>query len=330
MSKPFLSICIPTYNRAGYIVKTLDSIIPQLDDADEVLVVDGASTDNTGDVVREYAQSESRIRYVRLAAKGGTDRDYDKSVELSKGEFCWLFTDDDLLKPGAVASVKKAISNGYDLVILNAEVRDRRLVSVLEPRRVVMQNDKVYGMRDLEGLFVDTLDYLSYIGGVVIRRSVWLSREREAYFGTDFIHVGIIFQKPLSTPILFISNPYVIIRSGNAQWAPNSFDIWMFKWPRLVWSFADISSKAKLGITSQEPWREFKNLILHRAMGGYTIQSYRKYLAPLQESALWKFFAWLIARSPRVIARGVHYISRHLCRWLAQLNCFLNKHKKRR
>ena len=61
MKTPLLSICIATYNRASYIGETLDSIIPQLDDDVELLVVDGASTDNTEDVVRKYAAE--RIAY---------------------------------------------------------------------------------------------------------------------------------------------------------------------------------------------------------------------------------------------------------------------------
>jgi glycosyltransferase involved in cell wall biosynthesis len=64
MTTPLLSICIATYNRADYIGETLDSIIPQLTDNVELLVVDGASTDNTEDVVRTY--TDPRIRYVRL------------------------------------------------------------------------------------------------------------------------------------------------------------------------------------------------------------------------------------------------------------------------
>jgi glycosyltransferase involved in cell wall biosynthesis len=292
----------------------LDSIIPQLDDDVELLIMDGASTDKTEDIVRKYAQKESRIRYVRLPAKGGVDRDYDKAVELARGEFCWFFTDDDLLKPGALGVVEKAIAAGHDLVVVNAEVRDRNLRYVIEPKRVVMQQDEVYAPDNLEGLFVDAVAYLSFIGAVVIRRDVWLSRNRESYFDTDFIHIGVIFQKPLTASVLLISHPYIIIRSGNAQWSPRSFDIWMLVWPKLLWSFADIPREAKLKITNQEPWREFKNLILHRCVGGYTIQTYSKYFTPMRDNKRWKFIAWIIARSPRIVVRGGHYLYRHLCR----------------
>ena len=308
MNKPILSICIATYNRAGFIGETLDSIIPQLDDDVELLVVDGASTDNTEDVVRKYAQKESRIRYVRLSAKGGVDHDYDRSVELARGEFCWLFTDDDLLKHGAVATVKAAIKKGHDLVVVNAEVRDRELSVILERRRIIMQDNKVYAPGSMEHLFIDALDYLSFIGAVVIRRSIWLGRERELYFGTEFVHVGVIFQKPLPGPALVIAEPYIIIRFGNGQWTPRSFDIWMFKWPKLVWSFKDISNEAKLSVTRREPWRNFRKLIIQRSEGGYNLRSYRKYFSTMRVNVLWKFCAWFIACFPRKIIVLCRYI----------------------
>jgi abequosyltransferase len=304
---PFLSICIATYNRANFIGETLDSIIPQLDDDVEILVVDGASTDNTEDVVREFTQKESRIRYVRLSSKGGVDQDYDRSVELARGEYCWLFTDDDLVKPGAVAAVISAIQKGYELVVVNAEVRDRELSAILGRRRIVIHENRTYAPSSTEELFIDALDYLSFIGAVVIRRSIWLSRERKLYFGTEFVHVGVIFQKPLPGPALVIAEPYIIIRFGSGQWTPRSFDIWMFKWPKLVWSFKDISDGAKLSVTRREPWRNFKKLIIQRSEGGYNLLTYRKYFSATRISVLWKLCAWLIACFPRSIIVGYHY-----------------------
>jgi len=308
MTNPCLSICIATYNRAGYIGETLDSIIPQLDDDVELLVVDGASTDNTEDVVRRYVDVNPRIRYIRLSAKGGVDQDYDKSVQLACGEFCWLFTDDDLLKPGAVAAVKAAIKKGYDLVVVNAEVRDRELSVILQSRRIVMHDNKVYAHDEMELLFIDALDYLSFIGAVVIPRSVWLSRERESYFGTEFIHVGVIFQKPLTASALIIAEPYIIIRFGNAQWESRRFDIWMFKWPRLVWSFKDISNGAKQSVIRREPWRNVKKLINQRSEGSYNLRSYRQYFSTMRVNVLWKFCACLIACFPRNIIAGFYYL----------------------
>ena len=115
-----LSICIATYNRAEYIGETLESILPQLTNAVEIVVVDGASTDHTENVVRHYSESCCNIRYVRLAAKGGVDKDYNLTVEYAKGDYCWLFTDDDILNPGAIQAVIAELDNNHPLIIVNA------------------------------------------------------------------------------------------------------------------------------------------------------------------------------------------------------------------
>jgi abequosyltransferase len=311
MKVPLLSICIATYNRAGYIGETLDSIIPQIDDDVELLVVDGASTDNTEELVRQFAQKDSRIRYVRLSAKGGVDHDYDKSVELARGEYCWLFTDDDLLRPGAVAAVMAATKEGHGLVIVNAEVRDRELSNILQRQRMIVRHNKVYSPNEMECLFIDALSYLSFIGAVVIRRSIWLTRERKSYFGTEFVHIGVIFQKPLMETTLIIAEPYISIRYGNAQWTPRRFDISVIKWPKLVWSFEHISAQAKRCITRQEPWPMLRTLIMERGRGAYITQHYREHFSALPAARVWKIAAWLICRLPaKVLASLLYYYCR--------------------
>jgi abequosyltransferase len=306
MNTPLLSICIATYNRADYIGHTLDSIIPQLDDDVELLVVDGASTDNTADVLRKYA--DPRIRYIRLPVKGGVDQDYCKAVDLARGEFCWLFTDDDLLRPGAISAVKNAISAGYGLIIVNAEVQDLTRGVILEHQRIAMRDNKIYATNDMERLFIDALNYMSFIGAVVIRRSIWLSRDQESYFGTEFVHIGVIFQKPLQEPALIIAAPFIIIRYGNAQWLLRGFDIWMFKWPKLVWSFDLITDEAKMKICRREPWRDLTILVMQRSFGAYSLKSYRQYFSTIQTGLLWRFCAWLIACCPQKIILGLYYL----------------------
>ena len=130
MKTPLLSICIATYNRAGFIGETLDSIIRQLTDEVEIVVVDGASTDATRTVMERYAADCPGLRYIRLPEKGGIDQDFCKAVEYARGEYCWLFPDDDLFKPGAVQRVLDELRNSYSLVIVNAEVMDRCLLDL--------------------------------------------------------------------------------------------------------------------------------------------------------------------------------------------------------
>ena len=112
MNQIKISICIATRNRGAFIAETLGSIIAQATDQVEIVVLDGASTDDTGEVVRQYQERFPRLRYVRQEMNMGVDRDFATAVDLAIGEYCWLFSDDDLLKPGAIQAVLDAIRVG--------------------------------------------------------------------------------------------------------------------------------------------------------------------------------------------------------------------------
>ena len=275
MSTPNLSICIATLNRARFLKETLVSILSQTNDEVEVIIVDGASSDGTDVVVHALQERFPCIRYIRREKAMGVDRDFDAAVQHASGEYCWLLCDDDLLKPGAIAKVLSETQRKYSLLVVNADVWDAGYAKLLEERRMKIDEDRAYPSSGIEELFAATTEYLTFIGGVVIRRDLWMARERERYYGTEFIHIGVIFQAPLPGTALVISKPLISIRYGMAQWTARSFDIWMFKWPELVWSLPDLSDDVKNRTTRREPWRLLKNLLVYRAMGAYSSKEYR-------------------------------------------------------
>lgn len=68
MKKPLLSICIPTYNRANYLKKSIESIIDQEEFKNgevEIIISDNASEDNTEEIGIKYAGQYSNINYFR-------------------------------------------------------------------------------------------------------------------------------------------------------------------------------------------------------------------------------------------------------------------------
>ena len=295
--KPKLSICIATYNRGRFIGETLDSIVGQLNDQVELIVVDGASPDNTEEVMRQYFDRYPQINYVRESENSGVDCDYDKAVGYATGLYCWLMTDDDLLVPGAISRVCDFLDGTRDLVIVNAEVRSADFSRVLHPSRLKIESDRNYDSGERSKCFSETASCLSFIGGVVIRRDFWLERDRESYYGTLFIHVGVIFQNPPIENVTVISDPLIRIRYGNAMWSARGFEIWMFKWPELIWSFDDFDDVAKKDVCPRHPWKNLKALAFYRGVGGLSIREYRKYLAD-KATGLARFRAFAIAIAP--------------------------------
>lgn len=305
-----LSICIPTLNRAGFIGETLNSIVLQLQPGVEIVIVDGGSKDGTERVVASYMECHPCIRYIRsgegsAASNAGFDRDCSHAVEISRGTHCWLMTDDDVLLPGAVARVLTQVRAGHDLVIVSCEVRDLTLRQVLASSRPGFAHDRVYTKATWDDFFRDVIVHLTFVGAVVVRRALWMARHPEAYFGTGFVHVGVLFHAPVPGSAIVIADPLIVIRNGNGQWNTRAFDIFMLRWPQLLWSFDGVSDAAKQAVTPREPWQLLRVLLLQRAFGRYSAREYdaiRERLGPA-----WK----------RTIARGISRLPLELLYWPA-------------
>lgn len=113
MITPILSICIPTYNRAGYLRDTLESILSQ-DGIDEIEIVisDNCSVDTTREVAEAFVRRyPGTVTYSRNE-KNILDANFAKALLLGTGQFLKLHNDTAVLCDGAirkmVAAVKRA------------------------------------------------------------------------------------------------------------------------------------------------------------------------------------------------------------------------------
>jgi glycosyltransferase involved in cell wall biosynthesis len=93
--RPRLSIGLPVYNGARFLPAALDSLLGQTFGDFELIVSDNASTDETEAIVRDYAQRDARIVYVRQLRNQGAARNFNYVVERAAGEcFKWAAADD--------------------------------------------------------------------------------------------------------------------------------------------------------------------------------------------------------------------------------------------
>ncbi len=297
-----LSICIATYNRGKFIGETLDTILSQMQPMVELVVVDGASPDNTPEVMAEYTSRYPALRYYRETENSGIDGDYDKAVGYATGEYCWLMTDDDLMRPGAVKRVLDKLHEEIDLLVVNAEVKSADFSRVLDERLISLEIDRNYGNGDEESFFLETTQGLSFIGCVVIKREVWMSRDRRSYYGSLFVHVGVIFQHLPIARAALIAEPLITIRYGNAMWTPRGLEIWSVKWPELVWSFKDFSDTAKSVLCPRGGWPLIKRLMFYRATGAYTTKEYNEIMRQKISGLTTRVASRFVAAIPVVLA----------------------------
>lgn len=97
-SLPLVSIITPTYNRAGYLPETIDSVLGQDYPNIEYIVLDDGSTDNTPDILAQY---EERIQWHRHPNMGEA-RTVNRGWEMATGEYIVTVNSDDPLLPGFV------------------------------------------------------------------------------------------------------------------------------------------------------------------------------------------------------------------------------------
>lgn len=218
-----LSICIPTYNFGAFIAQTLDSIVPQLAPGVKIVILDGASTDNTPVIVRPYLDRHPQIRYVRQDFRGGIDRDMARTVELARGGYCWLFSSDDIMKPGSVPFILEAIQTGLDIYLVGLTLCDFNMKVICEHPVSGARRGEVFHLgheneriRYFE-LAETTTALFSFLGSLIFKRERWNEHElAEDYIGSLWAHVVRIFQMiPNGLVVQYLGDSMSFKRSDN-------------------------------------------------------------------------------------------------------------------
>lgn len=122
-----ISLITAVYNAENYIHHLIESLRKQADSNFEWVVVDGLSTDNTLEILKEI--DDLNIKIISEADFGIYDA-LNKGIKASSGEFYLVAGADDIFFPNAVADYKAAIEDGVDMVTASVLMGE----SVMKPR----------------------------------------------------------------------------------------------------------------------------------------------------------------------------------------------------
>ncbi len=110
-----ISVIVPTYNNASWLPRCLNSILAQSYRNLEILVVNDGSTDNTAEILEEYARADERIRVVHKE-NGGVTSARLRGVSEATGEWIGFVDADDFIEPQMYAILlKNAERNAADI-----------------------------------------------------------------------------------------------------------------------------------------------------------------------------------------------------------------------
>lgn len=103
-----ISIIIPTYNNAKYLVRCIDSILNQTYKNIEIIIVDDGSTDNTKDILKKYDYKS--INYIYQKNRGVSSA-RNKGLQNSSGEYIMFLDSDDFYDCNYCKKMLKALIN---------------------------------------------------------------------------------------------------------------------------------------------------------------------------------------------------------------------------
>ena len=216
---PFLSICIPTRNRAHCLRELLESIAAQATSEIEIVISDDGSTDETTQVSEEFRERFDHFIYQRHEPALRYDRNVLHVVEKATGTFCWLFGDDDKMEPDGLAPVLAALRADPTLTGLTTDriAYDHTLSKEIYVRGLAQNETRTFTKAD--EAFLQLLDRLGFLSCQIINRARWqevaAAGNLEPYFA-NYVQLYVIARMITRTPRWhFLADKCVGFRSDN-------------------------------------------------------------------------------------------------------------------
>src|SRR6187551_2014796 len=153
-----VSVCMATYNGAPYVSRQLRSILDQLTDGDEVIVIDDCSSDGTVEVVRQLA--DRRVAVHVNDRNRGEVYSFGRAIQLAKNDFVFLADQDDIWIPGRVSLMQRrlveakasVVSSNFEWIAANEDPLD-------VPYDGVASGDSKKHIKNIVDIFVGKTNY---------------------------------------------------------------------------------------------------------------------------------------------------------------------------
>ena len=124
---PDVSVIIPMYNLEKFIGQCLDSLKEQSWRDFEVICVDDGSGDSTCDIVKEYMDSDGRIRLVSMPHCGRAGIMRNEGLKHARGEYCLFLDGDDFFEPEMIEkALRKAREDQADICLFDARLYNEK------------------------------------------------------------------------------------------------------------------------------------------------------------------------------------------------------------
>lgn len=223
---PFLSICIPSFNRPDELKKNLDIFCNQIssikDTLIEIIVTDDCSTNPlTPKILSDYSTKYSYIKYRPLQKNIGLEKNLIECARTARGKYLWIFGNDDFLeKEDSLEKVIDLLKNNPDsFIIVNRTRRSFDLSKVITDNWMKLDTTKNYSFKTLKD-FTLTWGLISIIGFISVNifdRQKFLNIDDKKYYGTMYPQLGMMMEAFHDSPCILTGEALICHRTETQE-----------------------------------------------------------------------------------------------------------------
>src|SRR4029453_11779560 len=112
----FITVVVPVWGGQGFLGEGLASILRDQTADAEVIAVDDASPDHSGEVLDERAAADPRLTVVHLDRRAGPAAARRAGLDRAAGDYVWFGDGADLLVPGALVEIRARLADRPDVL----------------------------------------------------------------------------------------------------------------------------------------------------------------------------------------------------------------------
>jgi glycosyltransferase involved in cell wall biosynthesis len=136
MANPEISIVLPTYNGSRYIARSIESCLQQTFPNFELIIVNDCSTDNTQQIIQEFAKKDSRITVIHNMLNKKLPLSLNTGFESARGRYFTWTSDDNFYAANALETMISVLKNSNDVDLVYTDYT------------LIDENDAITGIRE--------------------------------------------------------------------------------------------------------------------------------------------------------------------------------------
>lgn len=217
-TNPLVSIITPVHNAEKFLRACLESVLAQTYKHWEHIIVDDCSSDNSMAIIREFAQKDSRIKFIQLSKNSGAGVARNKAIEKAAGNYIAFLDSDDLwFDKKLMIQIAFMQDNGYSFTFTSYD-------------KINEAGNKISEVHAKERITYNTALYKNPIGCLTVMYDV-------SFFGKEFMPVirkrqdyALWLRLLKKTDAHWLNSVLASYRVGNNSISSNKASLLRYEW----------------------------------------------------------------------------------------------------